>query len=353
MRRKEVLWTFIFVAPLALLGCGEVTWGGASVEVMLPDSKARSGGPPPSDQVIDLADAELEPLDLPPFLYWVYGEGGGDAASILPVAAWDEEGWSPLPAPREQANVIARFGQGRLNAGTEFVLFHGGRRAGTFISDGSLVEDASTCLARPRGRGALELRQGMGDESGFLALRRDDWSASELSHSVGADASAADTIPSDELRRQALAAARFTLERGGIPWPPSLPDILRDIRPVVLRDGQPAMGVALSFGGELSTGRVTGSGYGVFFIAGMNEDGGWTPRWSWYQTTRQGKAFPRAVAAGSPRAEEDPLLLLEVFGERDRWLALLGEDATGAWGLRYVDPCGAQIPSGATRSWGS
>lgn len=351
MQRKEVLWLFVWLLTWALVGCGEVTWGGASVELMLPDSRRAAAGADLREEVLDLEDASLEPLDLPPFLYWVFADAEG--AAILPVAAWEAEAWSPLSEDRIEPRFLARFGAGRLNAGTEFVLFRGGQRAGAFISDGTVVEDRSTCLARPRGGGALELRQGMGGEIGFLALRRDDWAGADLVHAAGVDGPPSETVAGDELARRALAGARYTLERGGIPWPPSLPDALRDVQTLTLRDRTAAMGVSLSFGGDLSVGRVSGSGYGVFFIAGVNSDGLWTPRWSWYQTTRQGKAFPRMVAAGTPRASQDPLLLLEVFGERDRWLVLLGEDSAGTWDIRYMDPCGASVPPSATRSWGS
>lgn len=349
MRCKEVLYSTLFLSVLALTGCDGLTWGGASVEVVPPFSKEIEESPLVPPDSIDDVGPVVEPLDLPPLIYWVFPTETGGA--ILPVAAWDGGAWGSLPSIDTQPDFMIRFAKGRWEPGTEFLLFQGPRRAGTLIADGSITEDQSTCRPRPRGAGHLELRPDARETPGFLAIRRADWSADQLTHIMGMEAPLPDHASAAQQRQQALAAARVTLERARIPWPPSLPDILEEVHPLTLRDGSAGLGATLTFGGGLTTGRVAGAGYGLFFVATTNVDGQWVPVWSWYQTTRGGKAFPRVAGSGTPFNGADPLLLLEVFGDDDRWLVLLGEDGDGEWAVRYADSCGQTPPRGAIRSW--
>jgi hypothetical protein len=346
MRAKEALLPALCVILTALPGCDNVQWGGVDVVLRAPD-------PPPSALLPEAVEegevAPLLPVYTRPLLYLVERTGG--QATLLPIAAMDGSGFTPLPEADETPDLVERFPLDRWEAGTEFLLMDRGRRAGTLISDGTTAAHEETCQLRPIGRGSLEIRPEAQGSTRFLAVRKADLAA------AGLDALATEPVGewptyagATELRNQAQAAARYTLQRAGIPWPPSIPDFTKDQRGVALADGEMGLAGSYAFGGELEIGRIPVSGYGLFVLARPSETGGWSPIWIWHQTVRQGKAFPRLVAEGGLRPNRDPELLLEVFGEDRRWLALLGE-VDGEWQLLYRDPCGEDPAPGAARPW--
>jgi hypothetical protein len=351
MRAKAALLPLLSVMVTTLVGCDNVAWGGVDFELRPPD-------PPPSALLPpDDPDGEPpppEPVLTPPLLYLVEREGA--EATLLPVAAVEPDGsFSALPGADETPELVERFPLERWEAGTEFLLVDRGRRAGTLIADGSSVPHTETCLLRPAGRGAVELRPEAQGVERFLALRKADLGRPGL-EGIGSRAalpgSSWPAYPGPaNLREHAQAVARYTLQRSGIPWPPSIPEFTRDQRALTFPDGTMGVVGAYAFGGELATGRIPVSGFGLLVVARPSETGGWVPVWLWHQEVRQGKAFPRALAEGGlldPGGGTE--LLLEVFGEEDRWFALAGE-RDGAWQLLYQDPCGVPAAGGAARPW--
>ncbi len=326
-------------------GCDNLHWGGVQVELRSPPA-------PPSALVADEEPEDEErppePLALGPMIYLV--ERSGAEARFVPVALWEGGEYAPIPDVGETPDLLPRFPLERWEEGTEFVLMDRGMRAGTLVSDGSVEADSTWCRARPAGRGMVELRPGAEGAQVFLAVRKGD---------VGLEAgpSSRPLVPlphpgqGTAANRQAaaLSVARFVLPRAQIPWPPSIPDILRETRSLTLEDGGEGLAASFVFGGELSVGTVAPAGYGLFALA-RREGDQWQPVWTWYQTARQGKAFPRLRAAALLRDEGEPDLLLEVLGTEARWLAVAGE-REGEWGLRYQDDCGVTPASGALRGW--
>jgi len=349
MRAKEALLPVLCVILTTLPGCDNVQWGGVEVALQPPD-------PPPSALVAEDPSGEatevpLLPVPTGPLLYLVERSGTGNRASLLPVAELTQEGLRPLPSPDETPDLVERFPLERWESGTEFILLDRGRRAGTLLADGTATRDERFCLARPLGSGRLELRPEAQASTRFLAIRKADRDHPGLRRVPGLDPGDWPAYPGQaELRTQALALARFTIQRAGVAWPPSIPEILKDQRGVTLPGGEVGLVATYVFGGELELGRVPPSGYGLFVVAAPSEGGGWTPLWIWYQMVRQGKAFPRVLAEGGLDPDRGPELLLEIFGEDRRWLALLGEDAEG-WSLVYQDPCGDPPARGAARPW--
>jgi hypothetical protein len=351
MRPKEAFLPALCVILTALPGCDNVQWGGVEFALEAPD-------PPPSalratESAVDpeVSPAPLVPLATGPLLYLVERQGSGNEATILPLAEFSAEGFLPLPSPDETPDMVARFPLGRWEAGTELLLLDRGRRAGTLLADGTASLDEETCQPRPLGRGRLELRPEAQSGTRFLAVRKADLGRAGLQDVPAADLRDWPAYPSQgELRAEALTAGRFTIQRAGVPWPPSIPDILVDQRGVSLPGGETGLAATFVFGGDMALGRVPASGYGLFVLARPAEAGAWTPIWIWHQMVRDGKAFPRVLAEGGLHPDRGPELLLEVFGEDDRWLALLGEDAEG-WSLLYQDPCGDPPARGAARPW--
>ncbi len=333
----------------ALPGCDNVEWGGVDVALRPPE-------PPPQTVLPQDLEEGAEPVLLPvetgPVLYLV--ERSGSTATILPVARITPGGLEPLPDPEDTPDLVQRFPLERWEPGAEFILLDRGTRAGTFHPDGSVAPDLERCLLRPRGGGRVELRPEAQGGTRFLALARTDLGALGRRELVGDPGAGWASYPGpQELRTAALSAARFTLERGSIPWPPSLPEILRDQRGVLLPGGEAGLAATLTFGGDLEVGRVPVSGYGLFVIARPGTGASWTPVWSWYQPVRSGKAFVRALAEGSAAPASEGVrtqLVLEVLGEDRSWLAVV-EGSDEGWALAYQDPCGVAPASTALRNW--
>lgn len=338
------------VIVTALPGCDNVQWGGMEISLQPPD-------PPPSALVEPEPepdeDAPLLPVETGPLLYLVEREGSGAGASLLPVARITSEGFEPLPTADDTPDLLPRFPLERWEAGTEFLLLDRGRRAGTLIADGSVTPDERSCQLRPRGAGRLELRPEAQGAAGarFLAVRKADLGRAGLTSVPSGDPGTWPAYPNAaELRSRALSAARYAMQRAGVPWPPSLPDIVRDHRGVALPDGEIGLAATYTFGGDLEVGPLPPTGYGLFVVARLSEGGNWVPVWLWHQMGRQGKAFPRVLAEGGLDPERGPEILLEVLGTDRRWLALLGE-GSGGWDLLYQDPCGDPPARGAARPW--
>lgn len=338
------------VMVMALVGCDNVRWGGVDVEIRPPDPPPSALLPPPAD--VD-EERPPEPVETGPLLYLVERSGNQNLASLLPVAEITAEGFVALPTADETPELVARFPLERWEAGTEFLLLDRGRRAGTFVADGTARPHEESCQLRPAGAGRLELRPEAlaAGVTRFLAVRKEDVGRPGLDLVPRDDPRSWSPYPGPaELRTRALAAARYTIQRAGIPWPPSIPDILRDVRGVTLPEPGEAVAASFSFGGELALGRVPPSAYGLFVVARETPGGNWTAVWSWHQMARDGKAFPNALAEGGLDPNRAPELLLEVWGEDRRWLALAGEGPEG-WDLLYHDPCGDPPARGALRRW--
>lgn len=344
MRAKGFSLSAVLLTLAFVPGCDNVSWGGVDVILQPPP-------PPPSSLLPELEpeDEEIppEPLELGPLVYLV--DRAGATGRFLPVAVWQGGEYEPLPDLEETPDLLPRFPLERWEAGTEFVLLDRGMRAGTLVSDGSVDADTTYCATRPVGRGTLELRPEAEGGQVFLAVRKADVESSELSPRSIAMVAHPGSGDTEARRAGALSVARFIIPRAEVPWPPSIPGILQETRSFTLNDGDEAMAATWVFGGDLSVGTSAVTGYGLFALARRDGDQ-WQPFWSWYQTVRQGKAFPRFRAAGLLREEGEPELLLEVFGAEARWLAILGE-RDGVWGLRYQDECGVAPATNALRGW--
>ena len=323
-----------FVMLTATAGCDNVAWGGSEVRLQPPP-------PAPGTEVEEAEEEEeetLEPVALGPLVYLVERTGSGGDAVILPVAERRGAVLAPLPDPAETPDLVERFPLGRWEAGTEFVVFDQGLPAGRFISRGTSEADDRFCLARARGDGVLQLRPEALPRERFLALRSDE-----------VDRILAPQVPlprfevTDAIRNASLDAARSIIPRRQIPWPPTVLGIRRRIDIFGHPDGSRGLAASFVFGDDLVVGRPERLGYSLFLVA-REEEGTFTPVFSWYRRADAGpKAFPGFLAAHDLRREGEMDLLLELFGEEDRWLAILGREGTDPTGIVYQDPCGVPL----------
>jgi hypothetical protein len=344
MRLKGFPLFLVCVILTAAPGCDNVRWDGVSMEL-------RSADPPASAPLPAGAgdeDPPLVPLELGPIVYLAARTGG--EARLLPLAEWRNGSYEALPDAAETPDLVERFPLNRWEEGTEFLLLDRGVRAGTFIADGSAEADStSSCAVRPAGRGKVEIRPDVGDRRDFLAVRKADVERGLLPDVPVVAADFPEVSPPATLRAGALTAGRQVIAEAGIPWPPTIPEILRDQQPVPLAEGREAVAASFVFGDELAEGMPTPAGYSLFLLADRDE-GEWSPFWIWYQRAEHGKAVPRHVASTDLRGTGDPDLLLEVFGTDARWFAVVGE-RNGEWGILYSDECGTPPREGGARPW--
>jgi hypothetical protein len=341
MRIKAFRLTPVLLILTASTGCDNVAWEGAFLELRPPAPSERIQE---AEAAVGPEEETLEPVLLGPLMYLVEREGSGEA-TLLPVAVHEDGGYAPLPDPADIPDLVERFSLERWEEGTEFVLFHQGVRAGLFTADGSSREDPSFCLARPVGRGILELRPQAAGVDRFLAVRRAD--------ADGRGSSALERHPGiavdDGLRNASLDAARTLISRLAIPWPPSIPGIRRRVDAFGDGEGRRVLAASFVYGDELRVGVPEPAAYSLFLLS-REEEEGFVPIFSWYQRqSADGKAFPGFLAAHDVLGVGSPDLLIEVFGRQHRGLAILGERG-GEWGLVYRDPCADEPGVGALRT---
>jgi hypothetical protein len=317
----------------ALPACDNVSFGGIQLELHAPDvaeDTAAFGAFVPVQ--VGEEEPTLEPVDLGDMIY-VVERGEGSSATILPVARLGEDGYEAVPDPEEIPNLIERFALGRWEAGFALPLVAHGRRVGTFVSDGTTVEDNSTCRIRPRGSGHVELAPEAAVLDRLLAteptsaLVREPW-APPLRFEED-----------EELRAGSLNIAQRLIPTLGVLWPPSIPEARRDLQPFSPTPGD-ASGFAASYvyGDRLAVGGTNPRSYSLFVLASAGESR-YEPLMTWVQHAPDGKAYPRFVGAHALRDSIASDVVLEVFGETDRWFTVLGVEGE-EWSVLYLDECG-------------
>lgn len=315
-------------------------WAGSDVALQPPPPTPGSLEPAPP---ADAEAAVLEPLELGPLLYLVERTGPAESF-ITPIVEFAEDGYLPLPDPGETPDLLERFPLDRWETGSQFVLYSQNSPVGTFVSDGSTVATEDLCLTRSRGSGIVHLRPDASHESHFLALRRADLddAPSFLEDYPGHRVT-------DELQDASVSVAQNLIAQIEIPWPASVPGIRRGLSVWLDGEGRRSLAGSFVFGDDLEVGPPQPRGYSLFLL-GTETDQGFRPRFSWYQEADQGeKATPGFLAAHPLGVSGEPHLLLDVFGQENRWFALL-EYAPEGSELVYRDPCGSDPLPGSFRT---
>jgi len=321
----------------ALPACDNVSFGGIQLELRPPEVTEEAAVPgSPSPDASGEEEPTLEPVDIGDLIY-IVERGEGSSATILPIARVTPDGYEPVPDPEEIPDLVERFALGRWEAGVEFPLVAHGRRVGTFVSDGTTVEDDSTCRIRPRGTGHVELAPEAAVLDRLLATEpssapvREPWTP------------LARFAADEDLRAGSLNIAQRLIPTLGVLWPPSIPEARRDLQPFASTPGD-ASGFAASYiyGDRLAVGPTNPRAYSLFVLATAGESR-YEPLMTWVQLAPDGKAYPRFVGSHALRDSIASDVVLEVFGETERWFTVLGvEDEE--WSALYLDECG-QAPA--------
>lgn len=340
-RFQQLLW---LVMITGLTACDNVAFGGVQVELQPPERSSTV----PAEEVGDaVADEEepLDPVELDPLVY-VVQRIGGSRATILPVAQYSDGEYRAMPDTGAIPGLMERFSLGRWEVGAEFALLAHGSRVGTLVADGTTAADRSTCQLRPLGAGYVEMRPEAADSEWFLAVPAPRSTAREPFVTLPP------LTPNGPLRDASLNLAQRMIPALDVLWPPSIPEIQRDLQPfsMAMADGS-ALAVSFVYGDQLSVGPTNQRAYSLFMLATEGETPGrYDPLVTWYQPVSAQKAFPRFIGAHDVRGVGTPDAVVQVYGETLQWYSILGAD-DGDWSELYVDNCGEPASRGAIRTY--
>jgi hypothetical protein len=305
-----------------LAACDNVSWGGADVTIVPPPPKA-SEAPEPG------VEPGSERLPEGPILYHVQVIDGG--AGITPVAELAGDTLAPLRAAVNDMAYAEAFVSANLRQGSEFVLFHHGVRAGTFITQSASV-DESACRPTAHGTGILELGEAGGGVNEFLAIARVQ--APQIARRTPPDLSATNTM-------RLLAdnyADRIIVSRG-VSRPNDWNRARARIQPFAVPNARdPGFTATYMVGDTLGPG-LDDVGHAVFMVAMPGRLSFDTVFVQLRNYAVDGKAAPEMVDYLDWNRDEMPDLLLRVFGTNETWYEAVSRDADGVWRTVFADRC--------------
>lgn len=314
-------------------GCDNVSWGGVDFDVVPPPERA--------PQVAD-ADTVVQPvqdIELPtdPILFVVHG--GENGVRMRPVAAVGADGFQTLYADDLPDGYWRRFITELMRQGSEFSLFHEGRRAGTLVLEGAEVAAEDGCPAIATGTGSAELAAGVARDGAFLALPE------------GTLPPALDPAPDSAARaalrgrsRQLgpiLAERLLRARRAGLPsnWQAALVQAQMFPTP----EGARGLIATLMVGDTLGPG-LDDQGYALFFLASPSADRSGTGLDTVYTAFADyaagGKAAPKVIDYLDWDRDGWPAFLVQVFGTVGSRFDMLARTEDGEWESVPVLSCG-------------
>jgi hypothetical protein len=330
MKRAFILLPCILVA---MAGCDNVNWGGVEVAIVRPPTvnakpTAGTGG----------NDVE-ERLPEGPVLYYVVNSTNGPV--LMPVGEISGDSMLPIRAVRDARAFNDRFIAEHMRQGNEFVLYREGSRVGTFVVTSATAPPANACPPLPRASGAMELGAGATGASEFLAIP--EAYAPEIRRRAGAVPVASRTM---QLLAPILAEKMIRARRA--PLPGNWQRALAQLKPFPITTGtEPAYATTFLVGDTLGRG-ADNEGYSLFYI-GTPAQMSYDTVFVTYQDYRQGgKAAPRVIDFLDWTRDDQPELLLQVYGINDVWFEAVGKDNQGDWKRIFRDRCeGGSAPAAA------
>lgn len=309
---------------ILLAGCDNVNWGGVDLAVVPPPPRAVAEAP------AGVEEAGVEPLPPNPILYYVARTATG--SFMTPVAQITGDSLTGIRAAGDARIYGERFIAEFMRQGTEFTLFTGGRRAGTFIVQNAALPDTPACPLLPSATGQLELATGM-TATEFLAIARAD--------APGVQPRAARADVPNRLRIVAPILAERMIRVRGASLPANWQRAQAQLTAFPMPN-QPNPGFTATFlvGDTLGPG-LNDEGYSLFFI------GVPTPSQTGYDTAyvsfrsypETGKAAPRVIDYLDWNRDENAEILLQVFGITSTWFEAIGRDPAGGWRRIFYDRC--------------
>jgi len=312
-------------------GCDNVDWGGAEIRLQGPPP-AQVGAPP--DTAVTQAAQVVEEVPQGPVLYMAERDSSG--ISMIPVGPIYQDSIGSFPSEQSQPGYRARFVRDLVPAGSEFVLFAQGVRVGNLTID-SIRTDESFCVARPRAYGVIELAPGAADASRFLALPREYARDIPRRPYVVAQTD----LPQ---REASLSVPQSVLAQLGAEQPANMLNTRFDMQAFRPAGQDPPMfAVTHLIRDRLRIERPPPTAFSLF-VLGVPSESGYRAGFVWHrEVSRQGKGAPYFFEQMDWDKDGQTEVLLQVLGERSRWLAAVDQRA-GEWTLVHEDPCGASAP---------
>jgi hypothetical protein len=222
-----------------------------------------------------------------------------------------------------------------LPLGTEFILYAEGVRVGSFTAT-EIGTDESFCVARPAVRGVATWIPEAMEHERFLAIPRGDGAP-------GAWGSFQDVETNFDQRQASLTLAAEVVAQVGADWTVDLLSTRWDLQALALEEGAPAFATTYLLRDRMRIESPPPTAASLFLV-GAPTGGGYSADYVWYrQVAQEGKGAPALFEHYDWDGDGETEILLEVLGERNRWVAAL-DRRNGRWTRVYEDPCGASAP---------
>lgn len=308
-------------------GCDNVDWGGADIAIVPP--------PPKGDEVVVAGDTTgIQELPSGPILYYV--RTGASGASMVPVGMIAGDSLRPIDPGAEPDEYNNRFIAEFMRQGSEFTLFHGGRRAGTFVVESSVPPPMNACPRLPLASGALELSSRADSTREFLAMAKRQ--AAEPTRIP------VDLNPSRRMQVVGPILAERLLRQRGSQLPGNWGFAMKQIHPFPVEGvADPGFAATLLVGDELARGGEFGQGrvaFSLFFLATPNAQASFDTVYAEYANYQQGgKRAPRTVDFLDWDRDGQAEVLRYVYGQNSEWFEAVGNVGEDDWGLIFSGRC--------------
>lgn len=305
---------------LLLTACDNLDWGGAEFAIV----------PPPAIQDQSEAGVELDEVtpETPPtgpVLYYVRTEE--EEALLTPIAEITPDALIPINPTGDWEIYSQRFISQSMRQGTEFVLFHQGERAGTFVLQSAMLPEEESCPRIPHATGILELVESAREVPEFLAI------AKNYAPTGGRRRTAPSLRPDPRISLQAAILAERALRARNARLPNNWTTALTDLHPFpITGSADPAFAATFALRDSTSRG-ANPAGYSLFLIAQPQPQVGYDATYllfTDYATSEKGKAAPRVIDSLDWNRTGSTGLLLEVSTDEESWFEAV-ELTDGEW----------------------
>jgi hypothetical protein len=309
---------------LALAGCDNVNWGGVEFAIVPPPEV--SGKPATGSGGEDVTERMPEG----PVLYYVARTAEGGA--MVPVGEIAGDSMLPIRARGDALAYAQRFIADHMRQGSEFVLYRNGRRVGTLVVDAAEPPAPGTCPALPRARGTMELAAGADQIAEFVAIASPY--APEIRRRTGAPVEIGRTM---QVLGPILAEKMIRARRA--PLPGNWQTAMEQLQPIpVSGASDPGFATTFLVGDTLGPG-ADNEGYSLFFVGVPAQFSYDTVYVQFTNYAEAGKAAPRIVDYLDWNRDDQPDLLLQVYGINDVWFETVGKTQGGQWRRTFRDRC--------------
>lgn len=307
---------------LGLTGCDNVNWGGVEFAVV----------PPPQVSGLPATSGEEAEERLPegPVLYYVANPPSG--AIMVPVGEISGDSLLPIRARGDARAYAQRFIAEHMRQGAEFVLYRNGGRVGTLVVQSAEPPAANVCPALPRARGSMELASGANEIPEFIAIANQY--APEIRRQSGATLEVSRTM---QVLGPILAEKMIRARHA--PLPGNWQRAMKQLKPVPV-SGTPDPGFASTFvvGDTVGMG-ADNEGYSLFYVGIPAQFSYDTVFVQFTNYAEAGKAAPRIVDFLDWNRDDQPDILLQVYGINDVWFETVSRGQNGKWRRTFRARC--------------